>query len=453
MCPFPRRAALAALILVLSPYVLGAPQRTPAEFEPVEAVVIRWNPGLSDGLHGFLAAHVQAAGATAYVTVENDWERRAIEQYLRDQGIREDNLRFVEGATNTVWVRDYGAIGTYSGLDGTLAFQDFTYKPRERGLDNAAGYAVWRQVAGEVQPAGPRRMSLALEGGDLMTDGFGTLITSTLTADHNRRGARGVAWQFGERLGAQRSFFLDRMPSAPQNHLDMYMKFLDEETLLVGQYTAGSAADKTLENNVRYLSTLTSCYGRPYRIFRVPLVGLAERSAGGTPVQRTYTNSLIVNNYVLVPVYGSPFDEQALSIYREAMPGYRVVGYDCSRVIREDGAIHCLTKEIHTDRTVAIRHPRFTQAIRVGETVRFEAQCWSPAPVDQVSLHVVWPGGNQWETYPMEAHGEQYMADLTPGAPGEIRYCISAQASGVTVYKPQNGYDGGYLTLQVWQEV
>ncbi len=60
----------------------------------------------------------------------------------------------------------------------------------------------------------------------------------------------------------------------------------------------------------------------------------------------TYTNSLIVNKTVIVPIYGFSQDTTALRIYRDAMPGYRVVGINCAGMISASGAVHCITKEI-----------------------------------------------------------------------------------------------------------
>ena len=43
---------------------------------------------------------------------------------------------------------------------------------------------------------------------------------------------------------------------------------------------------------------------------------------GISPQNQPYTNSLILNDKVFVPITGSDWDEQALSTYQSAMPGY-----------------------------------------------------------------------------------------------------------------------------------
>lgn len=66
----------------------------------------------------------------------------------------------------------------------------------------------------------------------------------------------------------------------------------------------------------------------------------------GSPDYRTYTNALFVNKSILVPTYEERYDSIALRKWREAMPGYNVVGIECNDIIQAFGAIHCVTKEI-----------------------------------------------------------------------------------------------------------
>jgi hypothetical protein len=116
------------------------------------------------------------------------------------------------------------------------------------------------------------------------------------------------------------------------HHIDCTMKFLDVDTILVEEKTP---TDPELEANVAILETLTSSWGTPYEIIRVPV---------GNGNSQAYTNSLILNDKVLVPTFGASNDAVALAIYENAMPGYEVIGFDGSWL--SDDAIHCRTKGI-----------------------------------------------------------------------------------------------------------
>ena len=66
--------------------------------------------------------------------------------------------------------------------------------------------------------------------------------------------------------------------------------------------------------------------------------------AGG--VYRSYTNSLIVNNAVIVPIYEGDrrYEEEALQVYRNALSaGYEIYPLESETVIQLGGAVHCTT--------------------------------------------------------------------------------------------------------------
>ena len=103
----------------------------------------------------------------------------------------------------------------------------------------------------------------------------------------------------------------------------------------MGQYPTGVADGPQIEANLNYiLNNFQTPYGRPYRVVRIPM---PPDEYGQYPNQwsdyLTYTNSLILNNLVLVPIYGLAQDSEALSIYQEAMPGYNIVGINMRNVI------------------------------------------------------------------------------------------------------------------------
>jgi agmatine deiminase len=58
---------------------------------------------------------------------------------------------------------------------------------------------------------------------------------------------------------------------------------------------------------------------------------------------RTYTNSLAVNDVVLVPYYSDSMDglQEALKVFEEAYPGRAIIPIEASPLIQLNGSIHC----------------------------------------------------------------------------------------------------------------
>ena len=72
------------------------------------------------------------------------------------------------------------------------------------------------------------------------------------------------------------------------------------------------------------------------------------------PGNQPYTNSLILNEKILVPVTGGSWDDEALAVYEEALPGYDVIGFTGSW--ESTDALHCRVKGISDLQMLQIFH-------------------------------------------------------------------------------------------------
>jgi len=60
----------------------------------------------------------------------------------------------------------------------------------------------------------------------------------------------------------------------------------------------------------------------------------------------SYTNSLLLNNVILVPLYGERTDDLALDTYKTLCPEKEIIGIYCKDIIHLKGAIHCMCVQI-----------------------------------------------------------------------------------------------------------
>ncbi len=95
-----------------------------------------------------------------------------------------------------------------------------------------------------------------------MSDGMGTAFASSLILDENEFGnpynvsvktesqIDGILSDF---MGIDRYIKMNPLPYDVIHHIDMHMKLLDEETLIVGEYPAGVADGPQIEANIQYV--------------------------------------------------------------------------------------------------------------------------------------------------------------------------------------------------------
>jgi hypothetical protein len=136
----------------------------------------------------------------------------------------------------------------------------------------------------------------------------------------------------------------------------------------------------------------------------------------------TYTNSVFVNNTVLLPTYYEEYDTTAIAIYEAALPGYNVVGIDCNQIISASGAIHCITHSVGVEDPLLISHQPLDDT---EDTV-------NPYPVEALVQHRSGIASARlfWRLEGETAYNEVAM---TAGADDMWSANIPAQAEGTVV--------------------
>ncbi len=424
------------------------PVRTMAEWEELQAVVVTWT-----GFPEILSQIVDAVKeeCTAIIVCSNE---NTVKNTLNNFGVDySENVVFVEDEFNSIWVRDYGPNSVYIEETGELIFVDWIYnRPRPKDDDVPAVIAELLGVDMYCTTATPN--DLVHTGGNFMADGMGNGFSSRLILEENDASN---SWGFSNHseedvdeimdqfMGIKEYIKMENLPFDLIHHIDMHMKLLDEETLLMGEYPSNVADGPQIEANLQYvLENFKTPYGNDYKVVRMPMPPDwfdDFPNTGGD--YRTYTNSLIVNETILVPIYELQYDTTALRIWEENMPGYNIVGIDCNSIIPLSGALHCITKEVGVSEPILINMPRMEQAC-LNESIQIEASIKSSSDITQAAL---WYGDDQsiMSSIEMNAVGSEMFTAEIPAQinEGRLFYYIEAQnANGKTVLRPLTAPEG-----------
>lgn len=336
--------------------------RTPAEWEEIDGLCIRWRSSFAQSTLREIVRHAKEE-VTVYIVTSQSYVNTITNQ-LQQYGISLDNIQFVYESSNSIWFRDYGQWNVYTDDVDSLLWVDWIYN-RPRPDDDAVPVALADLLDIPLYETTDAPYDLVNTGGNFMVDGFGTAFSSELiieendgtgygTSNHSEAAIDGILEDF---MGIERYIKMPTLPYDGIHHIDMHMKLLDEETLLVGEYPSGVADGPQIESNLSYvLNNFNSVFGTDYKVIRIPMPPEGGYYPDTWGDYRTYTNSVFVNNTVLVPIYEEQWDTTALRIYREALPGYKIVGIDCNEIITASGAIHCITKAVASDDPLLISH-------------------------------------------------------------------------------------------------
>ena len=437
----------------------AGPVRTMAEWEEIEYLVITWEPNFENILSQIVAAAVQEC--KVIITTHNE---TSVANFLTGNGVSLANVTFMDENWDSIWIRDYGAQTIYSDDVGERALIDWIYN-RPRPNDDVMPSAHASLVGMPIYITDSGTNDLVNTGGNFMCDGMGTAFASNLILNENAAGnPYGVSPKTEEEIddimnaymGLDRYIKMQTLPYDVIHHIDMHMKLLDEETLLVSQYPAGVADGPQIEANIEYvLNNFMSPFGTPYKVEWIPAppsTSGAYPDTGGS--YRTYTNSVFVNRTILVPTYRPEVDTPALAQYQELLPGYNVVGIDVDNpgenIIALLGAIHCITNAIGVEDPLWIVHQPIAEA-NVSSTVTVDAMIKHNSGISTASVFWREAGTTTYTEVPMSfVSDDNWTADLTmPSVAGEVEYYIAAEAnSGKTMTRPIVAPEG-YWTIQV----
>jgi len=176
-------------------------------------------------------------------------------------------------------------------------------------------------------------------------------------------------------------------------------------------------------------------FGELYEVFRVY-----------TPQDQPYSNSLIINNKVLVPVMGNQWDDEALAVYEQALPGYEVISI--TGTWESTDALHCRVKGIPDLGMLQIFHnPIDDQEIPTdGYDVIVQFDPLSGAALSEDELYIAWENNfmTDYEAVQLTSTGiEGEYSALIPSQPSdtEVRYYIhGGDGSGRIEALPIAGY-------------
>lgn len=437
------------------------PVRTAAQWEEVEYLLLRWTPDFQN-----IQRQIVEAAITECKVIIVTQNPGSVENYLTSNGIDLTNVEFLSTGSNSIWIRDYSANTVYANDVGELAYIDWIYN-RPRPLDNIMPTAVADYLEIPLYVTDTAPADLVNTGGNFMSDGLGNAFASELILDENDAGnPYGVSPKteaeidqiVQDYMGINSYRKMETLPYDGIHHIDMHMKLLDEETILVSEYPDGVADGPQIIENINYItSTFQTPFGNDYEIKWIP----APPSSGGQypdngGAYRTYTNAIILNKTVLIPTYRPEVDVEALQIWEEVMRGYRIVGIDVDNsnepLINSSGAIHCITHTVGVADPLWIVHEKIRETA-TNSNIPVEAQIKHISGVAQAKVFWRESGETTFQEVSMTHTSDDiWLTELTvPFDSEEIDYYIWAEAnSGKSISRPMPAPEG-FWTFNVLQ--
>lgn len=436
--------------------------RTAAEWEEVQALVVTWT-GSYNTIHRKIIDAAQLECEVIIMCTDSN----VVKSNLASNGVPDINLSFIEIGYNSVWIRDYGANSVYVNDVDSLILVDWMYN-RPRPLDDVIpdAYAAYLGIDIYSNTANPNRIMST--GGNWMSNGAGQAFSSNLVLDENDgSGPYALSYPnhtemqldaiFSSWMGIDEYIKMTVLPYDGIHHIDMHMKIIDEETLLIGEYPAGVADGPQIEANMQYvLDNFMTKFGTPYKVVRI---AQPPSTSGNHPDNgasyRTYANQTFVNNTILLPTYRQEYDTMALNLLGQIMPGYNIVPIDVDNsgmnLIGAGGAIHCITHTVGVSEPLYISHKKLEDTYDDINPYLASAEIKHKSGVAQATLYYKTTIGGPYQSVAMtNTSGDTWAGSIPAQVAGtQVYYYIEGEANAGRVATHPIPAPAGYHKFQV----
>ena len=429
--------------------------RFPAEFEPVQAVVVAH---YQTGRNLPVRLIKEMAEDCKVITLVNSakwFTTQEVKTLYSSGGVNIDNCEFIEVPLSGRWTRDYAPWFIFD--DGKPAIVDNIYDRVFPGSGNnnpsqTNDDAISAKFA-EYYDVPLYGMKIVHTGGNMMQDGRGIAVSDSIVITESSKyvdvDAEDVHQKMKDYLGID-TYHITVDPQGDYiAHVDCWGKFLAPDKILLARVEATHAQYEKYESVAKYFENTNCCWGYPYQVYRVDV----PTRSGNKNIASPYTNSLILNNKVFVPLDADTddyYNNAALAVYEEAMPGYEIIGIEYNYDSESgdwDGwyntdALHCRTREIMDFNMLFVDHREVlhgdvAQKNSYPITAKFIA--YSGDAITSTQLHYSINDGD-WQTVNMSVQGTsgEYKASITGCNVGDnVKYYLTGEDySGRTCAQP-----------------
>jgi agmatine/peptidylarginine deiminase len=341
----------------------------PGEYEKSEKVIVVWpyNSQANIVISEISSAVTQIAKIEIIFNPDSvQLDTSQIRDFLVNTGSDNSNIIFRPAHSNTPMIRQYSPVTGYGVFNDSLVryLGDPGFANYNRPLDDNISIALADSWNMDIVSYG-----LEFENTNIQYDGLRYLFVGSKIVDDNIPLDEGeIQFRLNSYFSSGIVLFIPTLNHSGGGNLpgiDNYIKLIDFETIAIVEIPDSLPDYNNLEDIAEELSTISNYYGYSYNIIRLKS---PPNSNGYYPTTkdeelRSYTNSIIINNLVIIPSFGMPiFDSSAYYMYKGNMPGYDIKLVDATFLSQNFSGLHTITKEIPQPGYLRILHKKVTGA-------------------------------------------------------------------------------------------
>jgi len=186
------------------------------------------------------------------------------------------------------------------------------------------------------------KSEIVLDGGNVVRSSDSVIMCDKIFSENPDIPQKKLTNMLRDLFEVNNLWFVPKQPYDFTGHADGMIRFLDNKTLLVNDYSRES---KKFQREFRNALAKTNL-----NIFEIPYNPYGNKS--NEQANGIYINYLQMENVVIFPVYGMEEDEQVLRQFQNLFVGKSIELIDCNEIANRGGVLNCISWTIQQERAV-----------------------------------------------------------------------------------------------------
>lgn len=233
--------------------------------------------------------------------------------------------------TKDIWAVDFMPIQLHKDL-----FIQFTYNPDYLQTKTLKKTISDVSKICSLIDINPLKSNILLDGGNVTRSTKKVIMTDKVFKENSHLSISQVIRELENAFQVDKIIFIPTHPNDFTGHADGMVRFLDENTVLINDYSK--------EKNEFQIALNSALYNAGIKTMSIPYNPYLNKNY--TMARGEYINYLQMKNLIILPIFGMKEDEEVVRIFERIFVQETIQTIDCNEIGKKGGLLNCITWNI-----------------------------------------------------------------------------------------------------------
>jgi agmatine deiminase len=183
----------------------------------------------------------------------------------------------------------------------------------------------------------PIKSKILLDGGNVIRTTDKVIMCDKIFLENSNFTRKQLIKELQELFQVEQLIFVPQQPKDYTGHSDGMIRFLDSETVIINAYLN----EKSHFTRAFYIAL----HNANLNYVEIPY----DPHAKSSQANGYYINYLQMEDVIIMPTFGTKYDEMAFRQFEQLFYGQKIATIDCNEIANKGGVLNCITWNIQTN--------------------------------------------------------------------------------------------------------